>query len=59
VQAGEEVEIAAAADEPAATTLVSHPRAGWAADSKAVAEAGDDRLVWPEFGNEEDKTWEW
>jgi antitoxin MazE len=32
-----------------------HPRRGWAADSAAIAAAGEDGLVWPEFGNEDDK----
>jgi antitoxin MazE len=34
-------------------------RAGWADASKAIAEAGDDALVWPEFGNIDDDTLEW
>lgn len=29
-------------------------RAAWAAASREIAEAGDDVLVWPEFGNLED-----
>jgi antitoxin MazE len=36
-----------------------HPRAGWAEASKAIHAAGDDKLVWPEFGNEGDKDLEW
>ena len=28
-----------------------HPRAGWADAAKRIAEAGEDELVWPEFGN--------
>jgi antitoxin MazE len=34
-------------------------RAGWAQASKNIAEAGDDALVWPEFGNSEDETIDW
>jgi antitoxin MazE len=34
-------------------------RAGWAAASRGLAEAGDDQLVWPEFGNADDETLEW
>jgi antitoxin MazE len=34
-------------------------RAGWAAASKALADAGDDALVWPEFANSEDETFDW
>ena len=37
----------------------SHPRTGWAEASKALAEAGDDGLVWPEFANEDDALLEW
>jgi antitoxin MazE len=28
-----------------------HPRAGWAEAAQALAEAGDDVPVWPQFGN--------
>jgi antitoxin MazE len=35
------------------------PRAGWAEESKRLAEAGEDGLVWPEFGNEGDKDLTW
>jgi antitoxin MazE len=35
------------------------PRAGWAAASRGLAEAGDDQVVWPEFGNADDETLEW
>ena len=34
-------------------------RSGWAEQSKALAEAGDDALAWPEFGNAEDGGLEW
>jgi antitoxin MazE len=36
-----------------------HVREGWAAASRALAAQGDDALVWPEFGNEADKTLVW
>ena len=35
------------------------PRQGWAEASRKVAEAGDDKLIWPEFGNQEDGDLEW
>ncbi len=35
------------------------PRAGWAEECKALKAAGEDCLVWPEFGNEADKDLEW
>lgn len=31
------------------------PRAGWAADSRTVHDAGDDRLVWPDLRQDGDK----
>jgi antitoxin MazE len=34
-------------------------RAGWAEAAKAIADAGDDELVWPEFGNANDENLEW
>ncbi|AKU25104.1 antitoxin [Massilia sp. NR 4-1] len=34
-------------------------RAGWAQTSQALAQSGDDQLVWPEFANEADKDVEW
>ncbi|TCZ57827.1 AbrB/MazE/SpoVT family DNA-binding domain-containing protein [Roseicella aquatilis] len=34
-------------------------RAGWAEAAKAIAEAGDDALVWDEFGNAEDAELTW
>jgi antitoxin MazE len=35
------------------------PRAGWAEDSKRLAEAGESGLVWPEFRNTGDEKLEW
>lgn len=34
-------------------------RAGWAEASKAIADGGDDALVWPEFGNPDDEALDW
>jgi antitoxin MazE len=34
-------------------------RAGWAEASRAIAEAGDDSLAWPEFGNAGDADLAW
>lgn len=34
-------------------------REGWAEASKAIAANGDDRMVWPEFGNAEDLELAW
>lgn len=32
-----------------------HPRDGWAAAAAALAQAGDDEAVWPQFGNAGDE----
>ena len=41
------------------TPQKKRPREGWAEASRAIAEAGDDALVWPEFGNigDDELTW--
>lgn len=36
-----------------------NPRQGWAEASRKVAEAGDDKLIWPEFGNRDDEDLQW
>jgi antitoxin MazE len=41
------------------TPVARDPRAGWAEESKAIHDAGDDKLVWPDFPNEADKDWTW
>jgi len=35
------------------------PRAGWAEAFRKIAEAGDDKLVWPEFSNADDADLSW
>lgn len=37
----------------------SAARAGWAEASRALADAGDDALAWPEFSNDADKDLRW
>jgi antitoxin MazE len=39
--------------------VAKRTREGWAEASKAIAEAGDDALVWPEFGNADDENLTW
>jgi antitoxin MazE len=34
-------------------------REGWRDASRALAQAGEDKLVWPEFGNLDDETSTW
>ena len=36
-----------------------HVREGWAEASRALAAAGDDALVWPEFANDDDEKLTW
>lgn len=36
-----------------------NPRESWAADAERIAQAGDDALVWPEFGNAADSDLTW
>jgi antitoxin MazE len=36
-----------------------NPRHGWGEASRRIAEAGDDKLVWPEFGNRDDGDLQW
>jgi antitoxin MazE len=37
----------------------SHPRQGWAEDSRRLAEVGDGGLIWPEFRNKGDENLVW
>ena len=39
--------------------LKRNPREAWAKDSQRIAQAGDDKLAWPEFGNEGDAELVW
>jgi antitoxin MazE len=39
--------------------VAKRTRDGWAEASKAIAEAGDDELVWPEFSNADDALLKW
>jgi antitoxin MazE len=35
------------------------PRRGWAEASRRIAEAGGDKLIWPEFANQDDGELVW
>jgi antitoxin MazE len=39
--------------------VTKRPREGWAETSRAIAEAEDDALVWPEFANADDESLTW
>jgi antitoxin MazE len=54
-----EVEIDVEADAIVIRKPKLSVREGWAEASRAVAAAGDDRLVWPQFANEADGDLTW
>ena len=58
-KAGDEIEITAEEGRLLIAPVKPGPRAGWAEASRKIAEAGDDKLVWPEFGNDDDAQVEW
>jgi predicted RNase H-like HicB family nuclease len=43
----------------APTLVEARPRAGWARASQAIAESGDDAMVWPEFPNADHANRSW
>jgi antitoxin MazE len=59
ITTGDPVDVALEDGRIAITPIRRRPREGWAESFGEIAEAGDDALVWPEFGNEgdEDLTW--
>jgi antitoxin MazE len=59
LRAGDDVELTLEGDKIVLAPIRQHPRAGWAEAAKAIAKAGEDGLVWPEFGNEDDDNWTW
>jgi antitoxin MazE len=56
---GDAVDLALEDGRIALTPIKKRPREGWAEASQAIADAGEDALVWPEFGNEGDDELEW
>jgi antitoxin MazE len=58
-KSGEDVEMALEDGRIIIAAAKRHPRAGWAEASHRIADAGDDALVWPEFGNADDETLTW
>lgn len=51
IAAGDVIELSLEDSRIIITPQKKRPREGWAEASRALAEAGDDALVWPEFGN--------
>lgn len=58
-KAGEAVEINMKNGELVIARVGHDPRAGWAAECKAIVAAGEDGLAWPEFGNKDDEKLVW
>ena len=59
ITAGDSLELAVEAGRLILVPIPKHPRAGWAEAARQIAEAGDDALVWPEFGNDDDAAFQW
>lgn len=56
---GDPVEMTLEAGRILLIPIKRRARSGWAEASQRIAEAHDDALVWPEFGNAEDETLVW
>lgn len=59
IAAGDAVDLSLEDGRIVITPVKRRPREGWAKASREIADAGDDALVWPEFGNigDADLTW--
>jgi antitoxin MazE len=59
VKAGDKVDLSVEAGKVVLTPVKRRVREGWREASKALVAAGEDGLVWPEFGNLDDEKLEW
>jgi antitoxin MazE len=59
VKAGDDLSLTLEAGRVVLAPAKAPPRTGWAEAAKAIADAGDDGLVWPEFGNAGDDALTW
>jgi len=59
VSAGDIVDVTAEEGRIVLAPIRRQARAGWAEASRAIVAAGNDTLVWPEFGNVEDEILDW
>ena len=59
IVAGDMVDLSLEQGRIAITPVKRRPREGWAEAFRELAEAGDDALVWPDFGNDEDAELTW
>jgi antitoxin MazE len=59
VEAGDELDLSFNDARIVLVPSKRHPRAGWADAAKRIADAEDDAMVWPEFGNAGDTDLKW
>ncbi|HEY5105315.1 MAG TPA: AbrB/MazE/SpoVT family DNA-binding domain-containing protein [Caulobacteraceae bacterium] len=58
-KAGDDVELVVESGRIIIAPVHTHARAGWAKDAERLSLAGDDALIWPEFGNAADADLAW
>lgn len=58
-RAGDEVDLAVKGGKIVMAPPLKAARAGWAADSKRLAQADEGKLAWPEFANDSDTDLKW
>jgi antitoxin MazE len=59
IQTGDDLDLSLDDDRIVLAPARRHPRTGWADAAKRIADAADDALAWPEFGNAGDADLEW
>ena len=59
VETGDDLDLSLEEDLIVLAPIKRHPRVGWGDAAKRIAEAADDSLVWPEFGNADDIALKW
>ena len=59
VSTGDDLDMALVEGRIVLAPVRRRPRQGWDEDSRRIAVAGDDALVWPEFGNDHDRDLAW
>ena len=59
ITAGDKVDMTLKGGKMILAPVKRRPREGWREASQALAEAGEDGLVWPEFGNLGDENLKW
>ena len=59
IAVGDAVDLSLEDGRIAINPVKRRPREGWAEAFREIADAGDDALVWPEFGNDADADLTW